>query len=148
MCVCVCFLFSLQDILSLLLQNYNSDSSPGAISILPCSPGTENPFAISHGRLLSSIFWKIWDKLAFPSWFTGKPGGFGAVASRTWQSTPRQMCPGCHPRQAPHTSPSTLFPHVLEGEPKLLQGVWKIQIQLQGRYRPTDRLGEKPLLLF
>lgn len=58
-----CFLLSLEDI---LLQNYDSDHRS---DVYPPVFSRHRPDC-SHGRLLSSIFWKIWDKLAFP----GKAG--------------------------------------------------------------------------
>lgn len=60
-------------------------------------PRQRQPFIISHGRLSSSIFWKMWDKVVFPSWLQWQLGGFGAVAGRAL--TAGQMCPGSHPRQ-------------------------------------------------
>lgn len=94
------FLFSLQDIFSHLLQNYDSDSALSNV-YPPVFPRRTQSFyyTISHGRLLSSIFWKIWRKapviismataasrvgdsgLADPSWFS--------VWTSAWAGFPR-----------------------------------------------------------
>ena len=85
-----CFLFSLQGILSPLLQNYDSGSSPGAMSILPCSPGRQSFYCFTWETLELHLLENL-GQTCFSELVPGKAG-------RVWGSGQRRVdVPGLPP---------------------------------------------------
>lgn len=119
----VYFLFSQEDILSLLLQNYYSGSSPGVMSIFSYSPDTDNLWPFHMG-----------DSWAPSSGKRGTNLFFRAGSRESWAGLghrPAEHCRADVPRlpAKANTSPCASI-SCGEGEPTLLE---KTQVQLQGR---------------